>query len=67
VSLPVRTIHKEEGPDTYAKGYDVVTDILMYDNVKTDCVKNGETFWVLNEIRKTVRNVIFVTSSTSGK
>jgi hypothetical protein len=35
VSVPVHTIYTEELSDIYGKGYDMVTEIPNYDNVKT--------------------------------
>jgi hypothetical protein len=37
------------------QGCDMVTTIML----RLDCVKNGETFWVLSKIRKTVRTLYF--------
>jgi hypothetical protein len=39
VSVPVHTVYKEELSDTYAKWYDMVTEIPEYDNVKTRLCK----------------------------
>jgi hypothetical protein len=39
VSVPVHTIYKEVLSDTYAKGYDMVTEIPKHDNVKTRMCK----------------------------
>jgi hypothetical protein len=39
MSVPVHTIYREELSGTYAKGYDMVTLISKYDNVKTRLCK----------------------------
>jgi hypothetical protein len=40
VSVPIHTVYKEELSDTYAKGYNMVTEIPKYENVKTRLCKD---------------------------
>jgi hypothetical protein len=39
LSVPVHTVYKEELSDTYAKGYDMVTEIPKYESVKSRLCK----------------------------
>ena len=43
VSVPVDTVSREELSDIYAKGYDMVTEIPKFDNVKTQLCKERRT------------------------
>ena len=53
--MPVHTICKKELSDIYAKGYDVVTEYQNAIMLRPGSVKNGEKFWLLSNIRMTVR------------
>jgi len=59
VSVPVHTICKEELYDIFAEEYDVITEYQNTIMLRPDGVMNGEKFWVLSNIRKTVRKLYF--------
>ena len=59
VSVPVDTVYKEELSDILAKGYGMVTEYQNAITLRLDSATNDEDFWLLSQIRKTVRKLTY--------